>query len=204
MNNSLAAKLVMALSLIVLLIGCSNEKAKTEGDTEQATASLSASIGTGGGLQWNMPTGWETGPERSMRLVTYIIKAAEGDTDSAECAVFYFGASSGGGTEANIQRWAGQFEQPDGGDSMEKAKIEETEKGGIKTTIIDLTGTYLGSDAMVQSTGDKSGYRLLGAIIEGPEGSVFFKFTGKENTIAASDKAFRNMMSSIKLATVGS
>ena len=97
MNNSLVVKFVTALSLMALLAACSNEKAKTEGDTEQATAGLSASIGTGGGLQWNMPAGWENGPEKSMRLATYIVKAAEGDSDSAECAVFYFGASSGGG-----------------------------------------------------------------------------------------------------------
>ncbi len=200
MNKSRTAKLVTALSLMVLLVACSGKKEKTEGDT----AGLSASIGSGGGLQWNIPTGWRSGQEKSMRLATYIISAAESDTDSAECAVFYFGASSGGGTEANIQRWAGQFGQPDGGDSMEKAKIEVTEENGIKTTLIDLRGTYLVSGAMMQVSGKKDGYRLLGAIVEGPQGSVFFKFTGPENTVSASDKAFRNLMDSIKPQSAGS
>ena len=31
------------------------------------------------------------------------------DPEDAEVAVFYFGAAKAGGTEANIQRWIGQF-----------------------------------------------------------------------------------------------
>jgi len=44
------------------------------------------------------------------------------------------------------------------------------------------------------------GHRLLGAIAEGPGGSVFFKLTGPAKTIAAQQKNFDLMLASIQLA----
>lgn len=43
----------------------------------------------------------------------------------------------------------------------------------------------------------KPGYRMLGAIVEGPQGSVFFKFTGPAKTVAANQKAFDGMIESV-------
>ena len=40
----------------------------------------------------------------------------------------------------------------------------------------------------------KPGYRLLGAIVEGPEGAVFFKLTGPEKSVTAAEKTFRKML----------
>ena len=103
------------------------------------------------GLTWSFPNTWTVGEQRPMRSATYIISASEGDTDSAECAVYYFGPTSGGGTEENLVRWAGQFVQPDGTPSAERAQISESEIGGIKVTTIDLAGTYnVASGPMMQ------------------------------------------------------
>jgi hypothetical protein len=46
----------------------------------------------------------------------------------------------------------------------------------------------------------KSGYRLLGAIAEGPQGSLFFKFTGPAKTVAANQAAFQKMIQSLQRA----
>ena len=43
-----------------------------------------------------------------------------------------------------------------------------------------------------------AGYRLLGAIVEGPGGSVFFKLTGPVKTIAAQQKNFEQLLASIQ------
>ena len=40
------------------------------------------------------------------------------------------------------------------------------------------------------------GYRMLGAIVEGPQGSIFFKFTGPAKTVAANQAAFDKMLAS--------
>ncbi len=42
------------------------------------------------------------------------------------------------------------------------------------------------------------GYRLIGAIVEGPGGSVFFKLTGPAKTIAAQQKNFEQLLTSIQ------
>ena len=82
-----------------------------------------------------------------MRVATYGIPAEEGDGEDAECAVFYFGPGQGGTVRANLQRWYGQFEQPDGRPSSEAAQLQETTVDGIKITVVDVSGTYLSSAA---------------------------------------------------------
>jgi hypothetical protein len=51
---------------------------------------------------------------------------------------------------------------------------------------------------MAQSGGPKAGYRLLGAIVEGPDGDIFFKLTGPAKTVAAAQDEFQAMLKSIK------
>jgi hypothetical protein len=43
-----------------------------------------------------------------------------------------------------------------------------------------------------------AGYRLIGAIVEGPGGNVFFKLTGPAKTIAAQQKNFELLLASIQ------
>jgi hypothetical protein len=182
------------IAISILLAGCGNKEARME--KKESTESLGTGIG--GGLSWAVPSGWTAGPEKSMRMATYIIDPAGDDSDSAECAVFYFGAASGGTVQDNLARWAGQFEQPDGSNSMEKAEIDSITANGLKITTIDLSGDYLVSGAMMQVTGKKFGYRLLGAIVEGPEGSVFFKLTGPEKTVKSTKSGFDALLQSVK------
>jgi hypothetical protein len=130
-----------------------------------------------------------------MRAATYLIPAAAGDSEGAECAVF---ANIGGGVQANLDRWAGQFELPGGGDPKEKAKTKKETVNGLPVTTIDLTGTYKGGGmAMGQPSAPKTGYRLLGAIVEAPDGEIFFKMTGPAKTIAAAEKDFQALLNSV-------
>src|SRR5579871_1932995 len=77
------------------------------------------------GINWTMPTGWAADAPRPMRAATYKIPAAKGDPESGECGVFFFGSGQGGSVDANIQRWVGQFEQPDGKPSSSVAKTSK-------------------------------------------------------------------------------
>ena len=49
----------------------------------------------------------------------------------------------------------------------------------------------------MQATGSKPGYRLLGAIVEGPEGAVFFKLTAPSRTAEAQRAAFEALLKSV-------
>lgn len=129
-----------------------------------------------------------------MRLATYQIPPAPGDQDSAECAVYYFGAGQGGGVQANIDRWIGQFQG-----SKAAPKVDKRTISGLKVTTVDVSGAYNGMGGPRAPEGPpKQGYRLLGAIVEGPQGSVFFKFTGPAKTVAANQSEFEKMLSSLK------
>src|SRR5215475_14816787 len=155
------------------------------------SSSSGGQSGGSGALKWTMPARWKAGPPKQMRAATYLIPAAAGDGEDAECAVFM---NIGGGVQANIDRWAGQFEQTDRPPIQKQGTIN-----GLLVTTVDVSGTFKGGGAMMgQSSGPKASYRLLGAIAEAPEGEVFFKLTGPAKTVAAAQNEFQTMLKSLK------
>lgn len=150
-----------------------------------------------GGLTWTAPADWKAQGERPMRAATYSIPAAKGDAEPAELAVFFFGANSGGGVEANIKRWIDQFQKADGASAAKDAKEKKEKIAGLPATTVDVKGTYLGG-SMTGPSAPKTDYRLLGAIVEGPGGNVFFKLTGPEKTVAGAEKPFRKLLEGLK------
>lgn len=134
-----------------------------------------------------------------MRAASYVIPPAAGDSEPGECVVYYFGAGQGGGVEANVQRWIGQFEAPGGGPADKLAKRSEKTVGGLKATLLDLSGTYLFKPfPMAPQAERKPGYRMLAAIVPGADAPVFFKLTAPAKTAAAAEAAFLAMLESIK------
>ncbi len=130
-----------------------------------------------------------------MRAATYTILPAPGDAASAECVVYFFGAGQGGNVQANLERWRGQMLDGDG--KPAEAKIAKRTIHGLAVTTIDASGGYTGMGGpMAPSRSVQNNYRLLGAIIEGPGGNVFIKFTGPAKTIAASQADFEQLLSS--------
>src|SRR4051812_45453012 len=58
------------------------------------------------------PKGWEARkPASSARLSELVLRNAAAH-DSVELIVYYFGATQGGGTDANVARWTAQFNGP--------------------------------------------------------------------------------------------
>ena len=157
-----------------------------------STSAPSAAGGQGSGpVKWTPPSRWEAKPASGMRAATYIIPSAQGDSEGGECAVF---ENLGGSVQANVDRWIGQFEKTDGAPNQKSETIN-----GLTVTTVDVSGTFKGGGPMMgQSGAPKSGYRLLGAIVEGPEGNVFFKLTGPAKTVAAAQDEFQAMLKSLK------
>lgn len=198
MLNKFAPKIISLTGwlLIVIIAGCSSNNSKTSGTP-------GGHIDTAGGLSWSAPAGWTVGPDQQMRVRTYIVKPVDGDADNAECAVFYFGNGQGGDKESNLSRWANQFEQPDGGSSVDLAVVKDTEVNSLKLTTIELNGTYkMSAGPMMEVKEKKTGYRIMGAIVEGSQGMVFFKFVGPEKTIRASEADFKSLLNSVKSSGV--
>jgi hypothetical protein len=153
---------------------------------------LSLLADSGAGVQWTAPPAWKAEAQRPMRLATYMV------TPGAECGVYFFGAGQGGSVEANLDRWIGQFLQPNGKPSKDVAKVAKRTIHGWPVTTVDVSGAYTGMGGPTAPAGPMiPGYRLLGAIVEGPQGSVFFKFTGLAKTVAANQAAFDKMLESL-------
>jgi hypothetical protein len=148
------------------------------------------------GLKWTPPAAWKTEEgSRPMRAATYTVAPAAGDSSNAECVVYFFGAGQGGSVEANLERWKGQIVGPDG--TPAEAKITKRTVHDLPVTAIDSSGDYTGMGGpMAASKAVHNNYRLLGAIIEGPGGNVFLKFTGPAKTIAASQEDFEKLVNS--------
>jgi hypothetical protein len=126
-----------------------------------------------------------------MRAATYTVPAASGDHDPAECAVYFFGPGQGGSVEANIERWKGQFAQ--GASAQPRKRTIH----GLAVTTIDISGDYSGMGGPMNTQPTvKPGYRLLGAIVEGPQGNLFVKFSGPAKTVAANQQKFEQLLTS--------
>jgi hypothetical protein len=152
------------------------------------------------GLRWTAPAGWKNAGPSPMRAATYSIAPAQGDQPGAECVVNYFGPGDGGSVEANIERWKNQMHAADG--KTGAATVATRNVRGIKMTTIDASGAYSGMGGpMATIMGAQKiapGYRLLGAIVEGPGGNVFLKLVGPAKTIATNQKAFEQLLASFQ------
>lgn len=171
-----------------------------QGQTSDAVAKSQPSTlsGNAAGVWWSVPGRWSAQAERPMRIATYAVPAAPGDQEDGECAFFFFGTGEGGDIKANVARWQAQFEGVDGKPAAlneQKAMIK-----GFSVTTVSVAGAYLSSMGPMFQAGavKKPGYRMLGAIIEAPEGNVFIKFTGPEKTVAAAEKEFQGMLESLR------
>jgi hypothetical protein len=203
------------LAALVILAGCAGtpeqggEPAPSmpSGDNSNEAMTLPIpSIGGGaekptadgsGGLTWDKPASWNAvRPSSNMRLAQYEVPGSGG---SGELAVFYFGPGQGGDPAANARRWAGQFSQPDGSDSLALMKMEELDGGKLPLQIVSVTGTYDGGMSMgAAPPTPQQGFMLLGGIAHGPDAPWFFKLTGPRATLEENRDAFIGMLRSIR------
>jgi hypothetical protein len=130
-----------------------------------------------------------------MRKAQYSVT---GEAGKAEFVVFYFGPGQGGNARANVERWAGQFTQPDGRPSQEVMKTSQTDVNGIPVTLVEIKGTYQSSPMMGGSIDPKPGHMLLAAIAEGPDANWFFRLTGPEATVESNREVFDSVIGSLR------
>lgn len=152
-----------------------------------------------GGVSFDDPTGWTSSP-KPMRTANYVIPAAPGDARDGEMAVFYFGPGQGGGVDANVRRWLGQFVRPDGSPmTPDNAERSEKQVSGMQVTLLDVSGTYLFKPfPMAPRATPLEGYRMLAAIVQGPDAPIFFKLTAPAKTAAAAAAEFDRIIASLR------
>ncbi len=159
----------------------------------------------GEGMQFTPAAEWVSSkPSSSMRFAQFTLPANGDDTsDAAELVVYYFGNTGAGSIDSNITRWIGQIAQPDGSDSRDAATIETRDLNGLKTTMVDLTGTYVAETS--PGSGEflnEADQRLVAAIVETDAGPYYFKLTGSDATVSQVLGSWEAMLETIKPASV--
>jgi len=207
-----------SLALFTLVVaGCARPATEGETRAEPQTATAAAPAAAtpapapapaepaaarvaGAPLVFTAPAGWSSeAPSNTMRKAQFRAPRAAGDGEDGECVVFYFGEGGGGGVDANLERWCGQFAQPDGSNSSAKLVRSERSVNGMKVHEVELAGTFVaetspGSGVRV----NKPDFALRGAIVESDHGAYFVKFTGPAATVAQQADAFRSLVSTVR------
>ena len=136
---------------------------------------------------------WVSKPVASaMRAGQFIYDHEDEKLADVEMVIYFFGPGQGGGIQANIDRWIGQFE------GKPESKTEEKEMGDKKVTLLTAKGTYLESMGGPFS-GNKTAkpdYTMLAAILPSEQGDVFLKLTGATKSVEAMGDAFMKFTAS--------
>ena len=159
-----------------------------------AVVAVSAQTAT---LHFTAPKEWIVKPSSSaMRVAQYALPRAAGDAEDGELIVYFFGGQ-GGSVQANLDRWVGQMEQPDGRSSKAVATTETLTVGGMKVTVLDVSGKYVAEMTPGSQTRySKPGFRLKAAVVETAGGPYFVKLTGPAKTVERWNAPFATFLKS--------
>ena len=105
------------------------------------------------------------------------------------------GAGGGGGLEANLARWEKQLAH---GSKPERQTLEIAD--GVKATVMDMTGIYMGSRVPGAKGKDEPDTRMLAAVLECPKGPLYFKLVGPQDEVAGLKAAFLDWLRSFRKA----
>lgn len=144
-------------------------------------------------LSLTPPAGWTYKEPRFRGIVDYeySIAPVKGDSFSGRVTV----GGAGGGIEANKQRWIGQYRQPDGKKTADRARLKEKKIAKCTVHLLDITGTYNAPPFEPGGGGAREGYRMLAAIIDaGKMGAYYVKCYGPARTIAEEEAGFNKMI----------
>jgi hypothetical protein len=136
-------------------------------------------------------------PSSEIRVAEYGVR---GHAD-AELVVFHFvgeAGAEGGTVSENVDRWLDQFSQADGRTTREVAEIDAREIDGRNVTVVRARGRFSGMRGSGAADGVDD-YALYGAIVEAPEGLVFFKLLGPRAGVDAAEGAFEDLLDSIRV-----
>jgi hypothetical protein len=157
-------------------------------------------IGQSRPLAFTAQEGWVTEtPTSAMRKAQYKLPKQGGDAEDAKLVVYFFGTSQGGSTQDNINRWASEYEQPDGKSSADVVKQSTRKVNGMDVVEVDVSGTCVAETS--PGSGERprrENWRTLAAIIQSDHGSYFAKLMGPIGTVSHWETSFRKFVGDVK------
>lgn len=186
---TLAAGLV---SIAVCSIASSQDKPKPDAKTQKVELASD--------LVAQAPADWKSQkPERQFRTHEFVLPSKEKGLDDGFLFITHFGKGGGGELDANITRWFGMVEQPDGGSTEKASKKSEVKSDGAKSTWLDIPGTYLDRPAPGSPEVTKRPkYRVFAAMIDGgKDGPYWLRAYGPDAVMVAHREGFEQFLKSI-------
>jgi gluconolactonase len=174
---------------LLVCIGCCGLIATAKGDDEADKGSAKTKSVKAGGITLKVPEAWkEKESTSSFRAAEIEVPGSGDDKTPGELVVFHF-QGGGGGVQANVDRWIGQFES-DG----RNVKVFQGKSAQGEYTLVELTGTYkkpIGPPIQMRSK-PMPGWRVLGVVLQTADGGPYFiKLDGPDKTIAGVANNFR-------------
>jgi hypothetical protein len=158
-----------------------------------------------GSISAAVPGNWTAQPAGGQfRFAQYAIPKAPGDAVESLFIVFYFDRGGGGTVDDNLKRWIGMMRRTSEGGGEVDAKVERTERAGLKITTLDQRGTYLErAFPMAQEFTPRPDYRMLAAVIEttgeNGEGPYFVRLVGPAKSVTAAKPGWDAFVASLKV-----
>ena len=186
--------LASALGLLLLACGGDTESAPRQDRTPSAgpTPPEPEFVSIAGGVAWRAeaPFSWAR-PDNDMRDAQYSVEEVPG----AVLTVSHFDPAVGGGGDVtrNVQRWTGQFELAAGA----APATQQRHINDLDVTTVDIRGTFVGRQGRGPAGPPRPDWRLLGAIVRGEHGLVFFKLLGPADRLDDAARAFESLLESI-------
>ena len=184
--------------LIAAMVLSCNSKKEAAAVSEDSSSQMPVKMTE---ISFTAPDSWIAEPPSSQLRKAQFKIPGKGDEGEAEMTVFYF-PGAGGSVEANLDRWYGQFKQPDGSSSKDKASKETRDINGLKVTVVSVTGVYqkpVNPTMMGGPVTDVAGYGLKAAIVETEGGPWFFKMVGPEGTLDGASADFDQFVNTFSL-----
>jgi gluconolactonase len=137
-----------------------------------------------------IPASWKSEPPANkLRLAQYKIPAAEGDEHPTELVISSF-PGGGGGVDANLKRWVGQFSA-----EGRKVKITMGECPQGQYYFSDVSGTFEYTAGGPFAGGKKemrANHRSYSVVLVTKEKEVYFlRMTGTDKAVKAASAGFR-------------
>jgi hypothetical protein len=161
---------------------------------------LMALVPTLASLKFDTPSGWiAKTPSSSMRVADFALPKVEGDAEDATATIYFFGATQGGGVQANMDRWMNQMAQPNGKPSRDVAKASAFVSHALKISVVDVSGTYVAEIAPGSAQHfNKPNFRQIAAVVETTGGNYYVKLTGPAKTVTKWEASYMGLLKSLR------
>lgn len=121
-------------------------------------------------------------PGEGMRAAQFRLPRAEGDEADGVVTIF---KGLGGSAEANIERWKGQFQPPEGKKIDDIATVRQITVRGVPALYLDVQGTFDSSPPAMRGHGEKKeNQRMLAVHIDDPKAVYHITLKGPAKTVA--------------------